>query len=208
MKKNFDYCLNLVLKDEGGYGNDPNDSGGPTNFGITIADYRKYIKRNGTPEDVKHMTVAQAKEIYRERYWNALDCDTLPSGVDYTCFDYAVNSGLGRPRKALQRFSNLSGTSLIEAINNERTTFLKALAARSEKDQKFLRGWLLRVTRVKNASLALAKKDNITGPSVATGGAAAGVGLWQYFHSHPYIIIGVVAATVIAGLAIHFYKNR
>ena len=45
MKQNFNDCLNRLLKDEGGYTNDPNDNGGPTNFGITIADYRKYIDR-------------------------------------------------------------------------------------------------------------------------------------------------------------------
>jgi hypothetical protein len=35
--------LKKLLEGEGGYTNDPSDPGGPTNFGITIFDYRKYV---------------------------------------------------------------------------------------------------------------------------------------------------------------------
>src|SRR6185312_9585820 len=145
MKNNYDDCLTRLLKDEGGYTNDKSDSGGPTNFGITLSDYRKYINSRGTAEDVRRMSVDQAKAIYRSKYWDALNCDNLPSGVDYTCFDYGVNSGLGRPRKALQRFKSLSGSNLINAINDERTAFLKAIGV--GKNARFLKGWLNRVSR-------------------------------------------------------------
>jgi len=37
---------------EGGYSNHPSDTAGPTNFGITIADYRAYVKPDATAEDV------------------------------------------------------------------------------------------------------------------------------------------------------------
>src|SRR5258708_4885220 len=127
MKNNFNDCLNRVLKDEGGYSNHPADPGGTTNYGITLRDYRDNINPRGTANDVKNMRLADAKQIYRTKYWNALGCDNLASGVDYTCFDYGVNSGLGRPRKALQRFKSLSGIPLIDAINNERTAFLRSL---------------------------------------------------------------------------------
>src|SRR5260221_4249705 len=127
MKSNFNDCLTRLLKDEGGYTNDPIDPGGPTNFGITLTDYRKYIDSQGTANDVKNMRLDDAKTIYRTKYWNVLGCDQLSSGVDYTVFDYGVNSGLGRPRKALQRFNNLSGVALIDAINNERMAFLQRL---------------------------------------------------------------------------------
>src|SRR6266852_2743100 len=153
MKSNFNDCLTRVLKDEGGYSNDPSDSGGATNFGITIADYRKYINSSGTSLDVKNMIVDQAKIIYKSKYWDALGCDSLPSGVDYTCFDYGVNSGLGRPRKALQKFKSLTGTKLIDAINDERTAFLQAIGV--GKNAKFLKGWLARVSRVRNYSKSL-----------------------------------------------------
>jgi lysozyme family protein len=210
MKNNFNECLSRVLKDEGGYSNDPSDSGGATKYGITIGDVSKYVKKNATPDDVKALTVAQASTIYKARYWDALNCDTLPSGVDYTCFDYGVHSGLGRPRKALDKFKSLSGTYLIDAINNERTTFLQGLAATRTKDQKYLRGWLNRVERVRAYSKSIAtKKDTSTGPVIATTTLGASLGLANYFHNHQTaIIIGGVAVALAIGFAVHYFMNR
>lgn len=211
MKNNFDYCLKQVLKDEGGYSNDPSDSGGATNFGITIADYKKYINSEGTPDDVRNMTVAQAGVIYKTRYWDALDCDNLPGGTDYTVFDYGVNSGLGRPRKALQTFKSLSGTKLIDAINDERTAFLQALATRRPKDQRFLRGWMLRVERVRAASKVLAGQKNTiagsTAGAVTVGGTAALVP-GHFWVLHPYwTSIGVVAVAIAVACLVHAITN-
>src|SRR6266704_3490079 len=107
MRQNFNDCLNRLLKDEGGYTNDPRDPGGPTNFGITLIDYRKYIRTSGSAEDVRKMNIEDAKKIYRSKYWDALKCDTLPSGVDYTVFDYGVNSGIGRSKRVLDRFGSI-----------------------------------------------------------------------------------------------------
>lgn len=209
MKNNYNDCLVRLLKDEGGYTNDPNDSGGPTNYGITLADYRKYINKNGTASDVRSMTVEQAKAIYKPKYWDALGCDNLSSGVDYTCFDYGVNSGLGRPRKALQRFKSLTGIKLIDAINDERMTFLRAIG--TGKNAGFLRGWTARVARVRAYSAILAsKKDNASGP---VAGAAAGGGLlyssWHYVTAHPYIsTTGVVAVTALVWWLVHTIRNQ
>src|SRR6266700_411770 len=99
MKNNYDDCLARVLKSEGGYTNDPRDPGGPTNFGITIADYRSYINRNATASDVRRMKIDQAKTIYKSKYWDKVNGDNLPSGVDYTVFDYGVNSGINRANR-------------------------------------------------------------------------------------------------------------
>ena len=204
MKQNYNACLQRVLKDEGGYTNDPRDPGGPTNFGITIFDYRKYINSAGTAKDVKNMSVDQAKTIYKSKYWDALSCDTLPSGVDYTCFDYGVNSGLGRPRKALQRFKSLSGVQLIDAINNERMAFLHTL----KTFPHFGLGWTRRVEGVRAYSKKLAT-DNVSGP--ITGGAVAtgALTLSQFWHQYeiPIIIGGIAAAAVIAAI-VHYIRNR
>lgn len=206
MKQNYQNCLTRLLKDEGGYTNNPNDSGGPTNFGITLTDYRLYINSKGKAVDVKNMTVDQAKVIYKTKYWDALNCDTLPSGVDYTVFDYAVNSGVGRPRKAIQRFKSKGGVDLINAINDERTAFLKSIGV--GKNATFLKGWMARVGRVRAYSLSLAK-DNSTGP--VAGGSVLGLGasLAAYWHNHETaIIISAVAVAIAVGTAIHLYKNR
>lgn len=207
MKNNFNDCLTRLLKDEGGYSNNPNDNGGPTNFGITLIDYRKYINKNGTAANVKGMTVDQARTIYKSKYWDALDCDNLPSGVDYTVFDYGVNSGLGRPRKDLQKFKSLTGVQLIDAINDERMTFLKAIGV--GHNAGFLRGWTARVSRVRAYSKVLAaKKDNTSGPVAGGGVAGIGVALSQYWHNHETaIIIGGLAAAIFIGTIVHMYRN-
>jgi lysozyme family protein len=203
MKQNFEICVAKVFKDEGGYTNDPADSGGKTNFGIT---------QKETSLDVRTITMAQAKAIYKKKYWDALGCDSLPSGVDYTVFDYGVNSGVGRSAKVLGQFKGLNPTKLIDAINDERQKFLNNLAVRRPKDQKFLRGWTLRVSRVRGFSHVLASKkpDVVSGPAA---GAAAGIGIFatmqQYIVAHPYL--SAMAAVAAAGLiwgAVHYFRNR
>lgn len=208
MKQNYNDCLTRLLKDEGGYTNNPNDSGGPTNFGITLTDYRLYINSKGKAVDVRNMTVDQAKTIYKAKYWDALDCDTLPNGVDYTVFDYAVNSGLGRPRKALQRFKSKTGVDLINAINDERTAFLKALEVSHPKDKVFNAGWMARVSRVRAYSLQLAK-DNSSGPVAGGGVLGIGATMAAYWHGHETaIIISAVVAAVLIGTIIHMVRNK
>ena len=206
MKSNFNDCLNRLLKDEGGYNNNPQDPGGPTNFGITLGDYRKYIKADGTAFDVKNMTVAQASVIYKERYWDALGCDNLPSGVDYTCFDYGVNSGIGRPQRDLTKFKNLTGTKLINAINDERMAFLQAL----NTYPVFGKGWSARVARVRAHSIDLATNKNVTaGPAVATGVVAGGGILSHFWHNHEYLVIGgAVIVAIGAAYIIHNLINK
>lgn len=207
MKSNFNDCLNRLLKDEGGYSNHPNDPGGPTNFGITLGDYRKYINSQGTAQDVRSMTVDQAKAIYKSKYWDALDCDNLPSGVDYTCFDYGVNSGLGRPRKVLQRFKSLQGIALIDAINDERMAFLRSL----KTFPVFGKGWTRRVDGVRAYSKVLAgKKPGTTsaGAAGAAGAVVAGGAAVAATPSHywPWIIGGTIAAAFIAFIVFEVYE--
>jgi lysozyme family protein len=83
----YDEALRRLLVHEGGYTNHPSDPGGPTNFGITIYDYRKYVKPNATAADVRTMRLDEAKAIYRTKYWDAQRCDDLPAGIDDTVFD-------------------------------------------------------------------------------------------------------------------------
>lgn len=212
MKKNYDFCISEVLKSEGGYTNDPADSGGATNFGITIADYRKYINKNGTPDDVKNMTVNQAKAIYKTRYWDAVNGDGLPSGVDYTVFDYGVLSGVSRANRIYNSFKSETDTSvLINKINDERLHFLQGLAISRPKDQKFLKGWTNRVSRVRADSLRLAKSIGGTAGAAAGGAVIAGGSAMAATPHHywPWIIGGTTVVLAVAGVAylIHEYKK-
>lgn len=136
--------IRCLLKSEGGFVNHPSDPGGPTNFGITLGDYRKYVKADASAADIRAMNVDEAKAIYRAKYWGAMRGDELPAGVDYCVFDYAVNSGTGRAPKVLQRVLGIPVTgwmddatvaaargrearALVQAICDERMRFLQAL---------------------------------------------------------------------------------
>ncbi len=199
MKQNYQFALTNLLKDEGGYSNHPMDKGGPTNFGITIADYRMYIKQDGTAQDVKNMTVDQAKLIYKTKYWNKVDGDNLPSGIDYCIFDYAVHSGVARALKINKKFENYSDpVARIIAICDERLAFLKSI--RGGSDWKvFGKGWFRRVNDVKNKSITLARtplkaSTKATGALIAAGGtgvaAATSTHWWSFLENNWYWITG------------------
>lgn len=207
MKQNYEFCIKEVLKSEGGYTNDPADSGGETNFGIT---------QRETSIPVKTMTLDQAKAIYKKKYWDAVNGDSLPSGVDYTVFDYGVNSGVARAKKVYNAVNGTDSVKVINAINDERQAFLNNLAIRRPKDQKFLKGWTSRVSRVRKDSLALVKPvvvkgpDNVSGPAagvIAGGGFMAA--MWEHVVAHPYLTAAIAVAIATAVWSVvHEIRNN
>ena len=230
---NYGAALTRLLQHEGGYTNHPDDPGGPTNFGITIADYRRYAKADATAADVRAMSVDEAKAIYRKRYWDAQRCDELPAGVDYAIFDYGVNSGVGRSGKVLRRMLKLADDStrvtdqvivaaraadaraLVAAICDERLRFLKSLRTWPV----FGAGWGRRVAEVKTVALSMTQASaaplRVTGPvPVKTGGAVVAAGGTAAATAHeagltPMLVAAIaVAAALAAALAIHFLTAR
>ena len=160
MRGNFPLALKYVLAHEGGKVDHPKDPGGRTNQGVTQRVYDAYRKRQGLPaRDVWDMKASERDEIYKYEYWDRVQADYLPSGLDYAVFDYAVNSGVQRAAKDLQRTFQLnlvdgqigSGTLAaigpvvsadhIKAYCNRRMAFLKAL----KNWKTFGKGWKRRV---------------------------------------------------------------
>ena len=185
---NYDECLRRLLIHEGGYTNHPADPGGPTNFGITIYDYRKYVKPGATASDVRDMSVNEAKSIYRAKYWDAQRCDDLPSGVDYAVFDYGVNSGIGRSAKVLQRVlgarvdgaigdatielaSQKDAKETVNAICDERMAFLRRLRT----FPVFGTGWTRRVREVRARGVEMAASA-VPPPSADVAGSGKALG--------------------------------
>lgn len=174
MDRNFEKALAAVLKHEGGYSNHPADNGGPTNKGVTLENFRRYVKINGTIDDLKKLTTAQAGIIYRRFYWDKVRADELPDGVDYAVFDFAVNSGPGRAIKFLQRAVGVtqdgeigpktiaaaakkSKADVIEAICSTRLAWLKGL----HDWPVFKNGWTYRINGVRSLAVALALQDHV-----------------------------------------------
>ena len=103
MKNNFDKCLHMLLEHEGGYVNNKHDKGGMTNLGVTKRVYEDWVDRKVTEQEMRDLTPDDVAPIYKKNYWDRVKGDYVYSGVDWCLFDWAVNSGSGRPAKAVQR---------------------------------------------------------------------------------------------------------
>lgn len=102
----FNTAFAQLIGHEGGYVNNPNDSGGETNWGVTIAKAREA----GYTGPMKAMTIDQAKAIYRRLFWDKLKLDqicALSYPIALELFDTGVNLGIGRSVQFLQRALNV-----------------------------------------------------------------------------------------------------
>lgn len=82
----FEPAVAIVLANEGGYVNDPDDPGGETNFGIS--------KKHFPDVDIKNLTAASATMLYRQKFWEPYNLEALESqSVANKVFDLVVNLG-------------------------------------------------------------------------------------------------------------------
>lgn len=102
--------LSFVLQQEGGFSNDPADSGGATMHGITQKEYDSYLTRHGaTPHSVKTIADLQVANIYREDYAKPIRFDSLVAGVPslpklaIALLDWSINHGPSGAIKDVQR---------------------------------------------------------------------------------------------------------
>jgi lysozyme family protein len=169
MKDNFDTAFERVIKSEGGYVWDKDDPGGETNLGVTAGAWGAYLGRPLEPGEMKALTKETVKPFYRQMYWDKVKGDNLPAGVDYAVFDFAVNVGVARAAKFLQRAVGAvddgvvgSGTlgkvaaidpqKLLDNFADQKQRFYNGLATTNPTQQKFLKGWLARVDHVQTAA--------------------------------------------------------
>ena len=101
--ENFEKCLAITLKWEGGYSNHPDDPGGPTMRGIIQREYDAWREKRGQRKrHVRQIEESEIREIYHGEYWAAMGCDGLAAGLDLATFDAAVNCGVGRAKQWLE----------------------------------------------------------------------------------------------------------
>ena len=98
--------IDAIIRIEGGYVNNPSDSGGETKFGITkaVADAWGYIG------DMWDMPRSVAFNIYSAKYWDSIHGDEMikiSERVTEEVIDTSVNMGAGRAGKFLQRALNV-----------------------------------------------------------------------------------------------------
>jgi lysozyme family protein len=172
---NWNDCYDHVMGSEGGFQNDPNDKGNWTGCAVGAGQNKgtKYgISACAYPQlDIKNITRDTAKRIYKADYWDPIQGDLLPWGVDLTTFDSGVNSGISRGAKWLQRALVIPadgkvGAQTVAAANtqdphvtidrmcDDRMDYLRGLSTWSLYGD----GWTDRVAKVRSDAHAMANE--------------------------------------------------
>ncbi|MGF6954723.1 lysozyme family protein [Paraburkholderia youngii] len=96
-KARFEKISKIVLLNEGGFVDDPNDSGGATNKGIAWDTWKAYAEEDvgvePTLDNLKALTDAQAKIIYLKRYWEPRGfCGFVNEKTALNVYDWTITS--------------------------------------------------------------------------------------------------------------------
>jgi len=154
----FNQIIGITLSNEGGYVNNPNDSGGETNYGIT--------KRSYPNIDIRNLSKNDAINIYKRDFWDPHPFDQIQDdGICQKLFDMSVNMGYSQAAKLLQRaqgsltVDGVLGPLSIQAINSSDPSYLLSqfkntivkfytnLVNKNTKDAAFLNGWIRRANQ-------------------------------------------------------------
>ncbi len=169
---NFMRAIEKTLGHEGGYINHPNDKGGETNWGITIA----VARANGYKDKIKDMSREVAIGFYKLIYWDKLNLDKVNNqAIAEIIFDLSVNTGISSAGKKAQEMINFMtkekdievdgdiGSITLRKLNDIDTSRERELAIllltfiqgehylncmrNREENEAFALGWLRRAKR-------------------------------------------------------------
>jgi lysozyme family protein len=169
----FKQALQLVLQNEGGYVNDPNDTGGETYKGIarnmnsnwlgwTLIDLAK--KQPNFPANLANNSElnVEIEHFYKVNYWDRVKGDQITDQrVANAIFDFGVNAGTGTSSILAQKVSGsnedgvLADTSLTAINNMQPEVFLAyftiakiaryiSIVKKRPANQKYFYGWVRR----------------------------------------------------------------
>lgn len=153
-----------------GFANDPADTGGATQTGVTIATYREYCKKHGIPApsiaDLKALPYEHWLDILKTMYWDRWQGDKIHSqSVAEICVDWVWASGkygitevqkllnctadgIVGP-KTLAALNGKAQMSLFYRIKQARHDFIQRLVRNRPSNAKFLKGWQNRINDIK-----------------------------------------------------------
>lgn len=126
-----DFTCEFIIRDktsiEAGYVDDPDDSGGITNHGVTQAlanQYKTTLKTKfGWDGNMRNLTTEMAFFIYKTHFWDKMKLDEVMKRSVFLAdrlFDLGINAGKTVPVKNLQRYLN---------VMNNRQTYWKDIDA-------------------------------------------------------------------------------
>lgn len=166
---NYKEIIPFILKAEGGWVNDPSDSGGETNKGITYSTWKSFY--GDTHERFMKMFQDDWNQIFKTLYWDKIKGDDINSQrLANILVDWVWGSGFAYPPAHLQIILNEMGNNLtvdgsigkmtIQALNKvneqklwdrlvkDRFDFLDDIVKKNPKNQKFLQGWKNRMNNL------------------------------------------------------------
>lgn len=145
-----------------GYVNIPSDRGGETKYGVA---------QKANPQiSVYDLDLDGAMDVYYNLYWLKGSCDKLNPTIALIHFDGCVNHGIGRANKFLQRavgavedgqigpktlraVNEMDPVELVEALASIREDFYNRIVQRDPSQQMFLKGWMRRISEVRDFTL-------------------------------------------------------
>lgn len=101
----FEMAWEKTGRAEGGYVDNPHDSGGKTNHGITEV----VARAHGWKGDMRELPKERAVEIAKAQFWDVMRLDEiagLSMSIALELFDTGLNTGTGRAAKFLQEGLN------------------------------------------------------------------------------------------------------
>lgn len=159
------YAPKLLLI-EGGFSNHPEDFGGMTMKGVTLATYRSYCGSDKTIKDLQNMSHGTWKSIMKDMYWDRCRADEIENqSVAELIADWCVNSGSTGIFKAQEvigvKPDGIVGPKTLGAINGSdsaelhqrildaRKQFYVNIVKRNPSQKVFMNGWMNRLSHFK-----------------------------------------------------------
>ena len=170
----FDLAIERILREEGGFVDDPDDSGGATNYGVSLRWLESHpdigdLDHDGDvdADDIRGMTQEDAVRIYFEYWWQKFRYGEIEDQrVANTLFSFSVNMGPRQAHKLIQdallvcgevlavdgdlgpisrtSIKNVSQDMLLGALRSRAACFYRHLAYRKPRLEKYVAGWLKR----------------------------------------------------------------
>ena len=160
-----DRIIGDIIAREGGFVDHPADRGGPTKFGITRQTLAAHRGRDVSIEDVRNITMDEAREIYAARYIRGPRFDQIGHpALMALVVDCGVLHGTRRATRWLQAAAGVKddgvvGPLTLRAVNGgdgpalyrrvlaSRCRFIGTLVTRQPSQAAFAAGWANRVAR-------------------------------------------------------------
>ena len=152
---------------EGGWSNNPNDSGGATMKGVTYKTYCNYKAAKKQPKptltELRNITNGEWEEVLRWFFWDEICADQIKDEwVTYLLVDSVWMSGTGYIKRvqsllglaadgkigkaSLAKINGMDGQELFKMLWDQREKFFRSIA--KNKNKVFLNGWLRRLNNV------------------------------------------------------------